>query len=84
MPLHANSHPWRAEREGLDILAHYTHLEDRLKMILFHAFENTPESCSAIFDEARAMGPVLRTLKRDAQSWYCHVTQVIEAYNAEE
>ena len=82
MALNPNSRYWRAEREGLDILALLVELEDRQKMILTQAFHEG--SWDVVFDEARLMGPVLRRLKRDAQSWYCRIVALVEEQSSEE
>ena len=61
-PLHANSHPWRAEREGFDLLMALAAIEDHRQVIKVQAFHEG--SWDAVFDEACAMGPLLRQIQR--------------------
>ena len=82
MALHPNSHPWRLEREALDVRALMVELEDRRLVIKEHSFHEG--SWDAVFDESVAMGPLIRKLEREWGQWYCKVQALIEASNAEE
>ena len=81
MTLNPNSNPWKTEREGLDVKALLLDLEDRRKLIKEQAFHEG--SWDAVFDEACAMGPLIRRLMVDVSQWYCRVIAVIEAANEE-
>ena len=77
MGLNPNSNPWRVERESLDVRALLAELEDRRYVIQIQSFHEA--SWDAVFDEAIAMGRLLRKLEREWAHWYCKVQAVIEA-----
>ena len=72
-----NSQPWRVERESLDVRALMVELEDRRRVIKEHAFHEA--SWDAVFDEACAIGPLLRKLEREWAAWYCQIQALIDA-----
>lgn len=81
MTLNPNSNPWRIEREGMDVKALLIDLDERRRCIKEHAWNEG--SWDAVWDEACAMGPLIRRLMSDVNQWYCQVTALIEAQNAE-
>lgn len=77
MTLHQSSPPWKVERNALDVRALMVELEERRLVIKEHGLHEG--SYDAVFNEACAMGPLLRRLEREWASWYCKVQALLDA-----
>ena len=73
-----NSSMWSTERQGLDVRALLAELEDRRSVIKLQAFHEG--SWDGVFDEACAVGPVIRKMSAEWGEWYCRLQQILQEH----